>query len=248
MVDRGGAYISDELKEYCHDEKIGLTHITTGVHRANGQVERIHQIIVSVLTKLSVESPTSWYKHVGRVQRCINSTFQRSTGMSPFELLTGAKIKQTTDVNVMEMLEKEMAEMHCDARDELRQQAKVSILAAQDEQRRQYNKKTKAARRYKVGDIVAIKKTQFEIAAKIKSKFVGPYRVTRVGCNDRYDVERLDTGEGPRKTTKSADYMKLWPAGDTNSESGTDSSQDGRFVGIRTADGCGTTDVGQPDD
>lgn len=236
VADRGAAFTSNEFKKFCDDEKISLTHITTGVPRGNGQVERMHQVIVSLLTKMSVESPENWYKNVGQVQRCINSTFQRSIKMSPFELLVGTKMKQATDVAIMEMLEQELAEVYCDTREELRIQAKTAILAAQEEQKRQYGKKSKVARRYMVGDIVAIKKTQFETAAKIKPKFIGPYRIVRVGCNDRYDVERLDAGEGPRKTSTCADHMKVWANNGASiaSASGTDAVQDGRVVGDGT--------------
>lgn len=60
ITDRGAAFTSTDFKKYCEDEKIELAHITTGVPRGNGQVERIHQIIVAVLTKTSMEKPVNW--------------------------------------------------------------------------------------------------------------------------------------------------------------------------------------------
>lgn len=98
ITDLGGAFILDEFLDYCKEEGINLNHITTGVPRENGQVERIHQVIQEVLTKMSIEKPEKWYKNVSKVQRCLNSTFQRSIGMSPFELLMGTKMKQSTDL------------------------------------------------------------------------------------------------------------------------------------------------------
>lgn len=130
--------------------------------------------------------------------------------MSPFELMIGTKMRHSSDVSVLEILEKEATTAYSDDREIIRQQAKAAILVSQEEQRRQYNKKSKAARSYKIGDIVAIKKTQFETAAKLKPKFVGPYRVVKINGRDRYQVERLGQGEGPGKTSSCADHMKMW--------------------------------------
>lgn len=135
----------------------------------------------------------------------------------------------------MEILGKEAAELFTENRDELRQQAKAAILVMQEEQRHQYNKKAKPARSYKIGDIVAVKKTQFETAAKLKPKYVGPYRVVKINGKDRYQVERLGQGEGPGKTSSCADQMKIWPGGDTGTAAETDTGQDGRAVGSGTA-------------
>jgi len=80
--------------------------ITTGLPRANGQIERINRTIIPVLTKLSIDDYTKWYKHVPRVQQTLNATYQRSIGMTPFELLVGVKKKQKNDIAVKDALEK----------------------------------------------------------------------------------------------------------------------------------------------
>ncbi|GFV44652.1 transposon Tf2-11 polyprotein [Trichonephila clavipes] len=59
----------------------------------NGQVERIHRTLIPVLTKLSIDDPTKWYKFVDRLQRILNSTSNQSTKWSPFELLTGVTMR-----------------------------------------------------------------------------------------------------------------------------------------------------------
>lgn len=85
ITDRGTAFTSNSFKEYCESENIQHLLIATGVPRGNVQVERIHRIIVPILTKLCVEIPGNWYKYVDRVQRIINSTPPRSTGIAPFK-------------------------------------------------------------------------------------------------------------------------------------------------------------------
>lgn len=87
ISDRGTAFTSGSFREFCTDENIEHVLITTGVPRGNGQVERINRIIIPILTKLSNENPDQWYRYVDKVQCSINSTYQRSVGLSPFEVL-----------------------------------------------------------------------------------------------------------------------------------------------------------------
>jgi len=97
ISDRGTAFTSDEFKKYCKDEGIELHAITTGVPRANGQVERLNATIVSVLSKLSLDEPSKWYKFVSQVQQTINSTYCRSTHTTSFELLVGMNMRTKTE-------------------------------------------------------------------------------------------------------------------------------------------------------
>lgn len=59
-------------------------------------------------------------------------------------------------------------------------------------------------------------------------KFLGPYRVTRVKGNDRYEVAKAIRGEGPEITMSAADYMKPY----TVCPSGTEDTAEWPNVGI----------------
>lgn len=185
--------------------------ITTGVPRGNGQVERVHRIIISVLTKLSIDAPDRWYKHVREVQRAINCTYQRSIGKTPFEVMFGTEMRNTTDLNLQELIEEEKRLAFEENRDNLRKSARETILKIQQENSRTYNKKRKKAHLYKEGDLVAIKRTQFGIGLKMRVKYLGPYQVIAARGKDRYEVSKIDDEvEGPNNTTSSADNMKPW--------------------------------------
>ncbi|XP_071044153.1 uncharacterized protein [Parasteatoda tepidariorum] len=92
-LNRGTAFTSTDFKTFCQDEGIEHVKITTGILRGNGQVEIMHNNLIPILAKLSIKDPTKWYKFVPAVQRTINSTVSRSTQMTPFQLLTGVKMK-----------------------------------------------------------------------------------------------------------------------------------------------------------
>lgn len=227
ITDRNAAFTSNDFRQYCKDENVTHYTITTGQPRGNGQVERIHQIIIAVLSKLSADDPTKWYRRVSKVQRCLNGTYQRAIGMSPFELLFGTKMRDQDD-ELNKLIEEEKIQNFNEKRLELRNKAKESIQKIQDENIRNYNKKRKRAITYDVGDLVAIKKTQFSQGSKLYPKYLGPYEIVKCNRNDRYAVKKIGQNEGPINTTTSADLMKPWVTTPDDYSSGTDEEQDGR--------------------
>ncbi|XP_055931841.1 uncharacterized protein LOC129962124 [Argiope bruennichi] len=88
ISDKGSAFTSKDFEDYCKDEGIQHIRITTGVPIANGQIERMHRILIPVLAKLSIDDSAKWLKFVPNVQRIINSTISRSTKFTLFELMT----------------------------------------------------------------------------------------------------------------------------------------------------------------
>lgn len=219
VTDRGAAFTSGDFREYCEEEKIEHIIITTGIPRGNGQVERIHRVIISVLTKLSIQQPALWYRHVSRLQQALNSTFQRSINAAPMKLFVGIKMRLKEDAEILSLIDQENRDNFINNREDLRLKAKEQIMKIQEENRKTFNRKRKDSHKYCPGDIVAIKRTQFGVGMKLKPKYLGPYRVTKdKGC-DRYDVEKVDLSkEGPKKTSSAADYMKRWPKDDSDDE------------------------------
>ncbi|GFV99425.1 retrovirus-related Pol polyprotein from transposon 17.6 [Trichonephila clavipes] len=209
ISDRGSAFTS-KLFNDCDEENIQHQQIATGVPRGNGQVERIHRTLIPVLTKLSLDDSTKWYKYVDRLQRILNSTISRSTKWTPFELLVGIKMRNKEDILIKDLLLEEMAKELLEQREFLRNDAKKNIETLQSENRKTYNRRRKKASLYKEGDLVAIQRTQFGAGLKLRPKFLGPYKVTKVNSKDRYEVEKVGQHDGPNSTTTSADLMKLF--------------------------------------
>lgn len=210
ICDKGTAFTSNTFREYCATEGIELVFTTTGVPRGNGQVERINRIIIPGLSKLAIDQPAKWYKYVTRVQKCINSSYQHSIMMTPFELIFGVKMKQREDLDILSIMDEETAQLFNEERLALRELAKQNIQTIQTENKKTYNKKCKKPPMYQAGDLVAIKRTQFGTGMKLRKKYLGPYQVSRVNGNHRYEVIRVGEGEGPKIATTAADYMKLY--------------------------------------
>lgn len=210
IADKGTAFTSTAFQSFCAEENIDLIFTTTGVPRGNGQIERINRIIIAALSKISFDNPEKWYAHVDKVQKCINSTHQRSINTTPFELMFGVPMRNMPS-EIQRIVNEEIVTEFNRERDELRTQAKQQIDKIQNENRKTYNAKRKAATNYQINDLVAITKTQFSTGAKLKPKLLGPYKITKSTGNDRYEVEKVGNHDGPFKTTTSADNMKAWP-------------------------------------
>lgn len=212
ISDRGTAFTSNAFADYCKNEDIEHILIVTGVPRGNGQVERTNRIIIPVLTKLSHPNPSNWYKHVNLVQQYINSTYTRSIGMTPFQLLTGTNMKLKNDLELRQIIEQEIIEEFQEERNSFRDKAINNLQKIQEENQRTANSKRKKATLYKEGDLVAIKRTQKGPGLKLHPAFFGPCKIISVLRNDRYLVEKIGEHNGPHRTSTSADNMKRWPS------------------------------------
>ncbi|GFX66277.1 hypothetical protein TNCV_342511 [Trichonephila clavipes] len=163
ISDRGSAFTSKLFNDYCDEENIQHLQIATGVPRGNGQVERIHRTLIPVLTKLSLDDSTKWYKYVDRLQRILNSTISRSTKWTPFELLVGIKMRNKEDILIKNLLLEEMAKELLEQREFLRNDAKKNIETLQSKNKKTYNRRRKKASLYKEGDLAAIQEPNLEL-------------------------------------------------------------------------------------
>ncbi|GFT61874.1 transposon Tf2-9 polyprotein [Trichonephila clavipes] len=156
ITDKGSAFTSSSFEDYCKKQNILHISITTGLPRSNGQIEKQNSTIIAVLSKLSVNDPEKWYSHVPHLQEILNSTFQRSIKITPFELLFGTKMKSCQDIETVELLNDEITAQFQEQRDALRQDAKKQIYKVQDENHRTYNLRRRQAHKYQLPDLVAI--------------------------------------------------------------------------------------------
>ncbi|GFU63284.1 uncharacterized protein TNCV_661181, partial [Trichonephila clavipes] len=94
-------------------------------------------------------------------------------------------MRNKEDILIKDLLLEEMAKELLEQREFLRNDAKKNIETLQSENRKTYNRRRKKASLYKEGDLVAIQRTQFGAGLKLRPKFLGPYKVTKVNSKDR---------------------------------------------------------------
>lgn len=101
--------------------------------------------------------------------------------MTPFELLTGVKMRIKEQLHLRELLEELFIEQFENELCELRNTAKENLLKIQEENRNQYNLRRRKPCKYKLNDLVAIKRTQIGPGNKLRDKFfLAKVRATRV--------------------------------------------------------------------
>ncbi|GBM30732.1 hypothetical protein AVEN_68350-1, partial [Araneus ventricosus] len=89
ISDKGSAFNSKEFDDYCSSESIQHLSVTTGLPRANGQVERLDSTVIAVISRLSKDDPTKWFKFVHELQRILYSTYQRNI----FQMHAGSRAR-----------------------------------------------------------------------------------------------------------------------------------------------------------
>jgi len=174
-----------------------------------------------------MEEPTKWYKHVSKLQQVLNSTYQRSINTTPFELLIGSRMKTKDDLTMKEAIEQEIVSYYDDTRRQLRDDARKQIEKVHQENRKRYNLRRRDPNKYHVNDLVAIRRTQMGPGLKLRAKYLGPYRITKVKPHDTYDVIKTADCEGPLKTTTCAEYtMKRWPGHNPDDSTSSEADDD----------------------
>lgn len=200
VSDRGNAFTSHEFEDYCKQEIIQRHLITTDIPRANGQVERLNRIIIPLLTKLAAPKPHEWFKHLVRAQQCVNTIWSRSTGTTPFKLLFGICPRLRDDIELTEMLSRELSYEFDRERNDLRECARENLQRIQRENYKGYNRSRKEAKRYKESDLMTIRRTQRGPGLKLAHRYLEPYQIIRVLRNDRYVVRKIGEHEGRTET------------------------------------------------
>ncbi|GFS54393.1 uncharacterized protein TNCV_4808871 [Trichonephila clavipes] len=117
-------------------------------------------------------------------------------------------MRNKEDILIKDLLLEKMAKELLEQCEFLRNDAKKNIETLQSENRKTSNRRRKKALLHKEGDLVAIQRTQFGVRLKLRPKFLGPYKVTKVNSKNRYVVEKVGQHEGPNSTTPSADLIK----------------------------------------
>ena len=111
-----------------------------------------------------------------------------------------------------ELIEQEFRSQFEAQIDDLRKNTKQQIFKVQQENRKTYNLRRKAAQQYKIGDLVAIKRTQFGPNFKLKVKFFGPYKILKIKEGNTFDVSKEDFQEDPQYTSTCSEFVKPWTA------------------------------------
>lgn len=216
ISDRGTAYTSKTFEEYCG--KNGIDHIKTAVRtpRANGQIERVNQMILSYL-RTSTEKSNDWDKFLRELQWNLNTQKSSTTGYTANELLFDFELRDLMHNRIIDALhvydnkpEKSPSNVN-----DKRQQAVININKERQKWKQRFDSHHKKPTIYAVNDLVVIENVipATGESRKLEPKYRGPYLVSRVLGKDRYLIEDLeDVQRNQRKfcSVYTAEKLKRW--------------------------------------
>lgn len=214
ISDRGTCFTSNLFKKFCSDKRIKHVLNAVASSQSNGQVERYNRTILDCLTAQNLNfNEREWETKVGRIQWGLNNTIQKTTGMTPAEIMFGTQMASEVDARLNEVRQATRDRTETIT---IREEVKDKIDEEQEKQKNYFERNKRPAHKYSEGDLVKITKTGFVNdgqSRKLLPSFVGPYRVVSVLSNDRYELSAipgLTSTKNRRKTTVSANRMRPW--------------------------------------
>lgn len=190
ITDRGTSFTSKEFGKFVSGKAIKHILNAVATPRANGQIERYNRTLVDALTSANHDRPDSeWDLIVPRVQWSLNNTLNKGTGKTPAEALFGVAPTGICD----SLMNTVVSEAHQPQNlEQIRSDVHEKITSEQQKQKIRFDKTRKDPNRYKVGDLVRIEKDIYTVpgqSRKLIPKCSGPYKITKIFDNDRYEVQ-----------------------------------------------------------
>lgn len=205
ISDRGAAFTGKEFKGYC--EELGIKHVMNAVAspRANGQVERLNRTILASITAHMGDKQKGWDAYLPRVQLGINSTMSQGTGKSPLELLCALRPRLAGELQGPIWRGTDIVE--------LREGATQRIQDNATHMQARFNKGRRVSKPIPIGTIVIVERKVLRpglTSGKLVQRYAGPYKVTAVLPNDRYEVTANSRGKRAYRNIVARDKIKRW--------------------------------------
>lgn len=199
LSDRGSHFVNDTMDKVADWFWIRRLRTSAYTPSTNGALERRHDVIHKALRKFVRGNVKNWGMYIQAVTLAINTTVNRSTGRTPFEIMFGEKARivfdqvhadTTTDPKEYgRLLSSKLREAWADVR-----WAHAEASATRNAQWRAQHGVDYQVARLAGGDIVW---RRVQDPFKLDSRMAGPYRVQRDvsdGARRAYLIREIATG------------------------------------------------------
>lgn len=203
ISDRGKCFASQSMADYCTSRLIKHIMNAVACPRANGQVERVNRTVLQSLTACIGDRHHAWEDYIVQVQRGLNSTFNKSTKKSPYELVFGFVPRFPLDVREPEQAGVNLIQN--------RKEAAENLIVNSTQMKTRFDKKHIPSLVFKVNDLVQVERRILKkgiTSGKLVDKYAGPYKVVKILDNDRYRVESLNVRGRRYRNIIASDKMK----------------------------------------
>ncbi|KAK8779234.1 hypothetical protein V5799_019427 [Amblyomma americanum] len=156
ITDRGTCFTSKAFKEFCKAR--GIQHVLNSTRhpRANGQVERVNRTLVpTIMTTMDGNDQREWDIGLKSVEAFLNTSYNKSTGRTPFEVLYGYNPK-FHDGALREIAETEDNVAWTNP-EQLQAEVRTRILDSQAKYKKRFDMRHCSGDTLKAGDVVVMR-------------------------------------------------------------------------------------------
>lgn len=194
--DRGTNFTSHLFEQIV--KELNIHHVMSSAYRPQSQgcLERFHQTLKTMIKKFCLESDRDWDENIDWLMFAVRECPQESTGISPFQMLFGKKVRgplkvlkdtiittQAPNITVAKYIDKLRNTL-----ESVRAIAAKNMKTAQESMIK--HQKSPVHRTFAVGEKVLI---FFPISgAPLKSKYSGPYVIQRKLSPTNYIIQTPD--------------------------------------------------------
>jgi hypothetical protein len=221
VTDHGSHFRNFMMSELT--EKLGLRHENSTPYypQANGQVEAINKVLITMLRRMIGIHKTSWHTMLFSALWAYRTSVKSATGFTPFRLVYGLEAILPIECEipslklVVELLPNTSAEeerlLYLMRLDETRRDATLVIEAQKKCVKAQYDKHVKP-RVFSEGDLVLLYEQDRDMlgAGKFEAMWRGPYIVRRVLEKGAYEL--VDYDGIPLSEPRNGLYLKKYYA------------------------------------
>lgn len=206
LSDNGPQFVSNVFDEFC--QSFGIKRkFTANYHPQSNMTERVNRTLKPMISIFAQRSPHSWDKEIQQLAWAIRTSINETTGETPAFLMFGRDPRIPLDLMVGDALEgiptQEMDTNHItNYRRNLINNLNVAFHTVQEHcqvekwiQKEKYDRHT-SQRQFEVGDLVWMANTASRlnnnsIRSKLKPKYQGPCRITKVLTPSTFVIQRI---------------------------------------------------------
>ena len=216
-TDQGAEFESAVFRHMCTMLGVQKTRSSPYHPEGNGAVERVNRTLKALLRAHSEKDRQEWDQTLPLCLWAYRSAIHHTTGHSPAKMLMGRELRSPVDI-----LLEDPTHNHPDAQEyaewvqlavrRVAEEAREHIAAAQQRQKRQYDKKSQDPVDYEAGDLVWLHNSvpQAGVAAKFSRPWRGPFIVVeKLG---KVNVRIRDPGSGRSSKVVHVNRIKPCPA------------------------------------
>lgn len=220
LSDQGPDFMSDLIKNFSNLFK--TKHITTTPYhpQTNGSLERYHLTLKDYLKHYIKPNQTDWDDYIAFATFSYNTTINKSTNHTPYELLFGRSAYLPSSITQ----EPEFKYTYDDYISSLKNKLNVSfklvkenLINSKNKSKEYYDKKSNSVE-FKVNDLVCIYQKQIKpgLSKKLSPNFKGPYKITNVFPNKTIEIQ-----VGKKRIKYHSNLLKHYVSDEGNNNTNT---------------------------